>query len=101
MVMSGQVLESCTTGLRSFSANIRRSAALSRSALDSTGDTPLAQHQYPRDSPSGASARMWASRMIRIALRSRPGARSHIAVPALDGLADHRCRDLIGDLDVP
>src|SRR5262249_10121793 len=37
MVMSGQVLESCTTGLRSFSANIRRSAALSRSALDSTG----------------------------------------------------------------
>src|ERR1700730_14036834 len=26
---------------------------------------------------------------------------SHIAVPALDGLADHRCRDLIGDLDVP
>src|SRR5262245_42668192 len=27
--------------------------------------------------------------------------RSHIAVPALDGLADDRCRDLIGDLDVP
>src|SRR5215475_12014130 len=27
--------------------------------------------------------------------------RSHIAVPALDSLADHRCRDLIGDLDVP
>src|SRR5580704_13647803 len=27
--------------------------------------------------------------------------RSHIAVPALDGLADHRCRDLVGDLDVP
>src|SRR5262245_44099002 len=27
--------------------------------------------------------------------------RSHIAVPALDGLADYRCRDLIGDLDVP
>src|SRR6476620_10358307 len=26
---------------------------------------------------------------------------SHIAVPALDGLADHRRRDLIGDLDVP
>src|SRR6202047_869236 len=26
---------------------------------------------------------------------------SHIAVPALDGLADYRCRDLIGDLDVP
>src|SRR5258706_12186393 len=26
---------------------------------------------------------------------------SHTAVPALDGLADHRCRDLIGDLDVP
>src|ERR1019366_9071385 len=26
---------------------------------------------------------------------------SHIAVPALDGLADHRCRDIIGDLDVP
>ena len=26
---------------------------------------------------------------------------SHIAVPALDDLADHRCRDLIGDLDVP
>src|SRR6266566_5275378 len=26
---------------------------------------------------------------------------SHIAVSALDGLADHRCRDLIGDLDVP
>ena len=26
---------------------------------------------------------------------------SHIAVPALDGLADHRGRDLIGDLDVP
>src|SRR5262252_5898547 len=26
---------------------------------------------------------------------------SHIAVPALDGLADHRCRDLIGDLDIP
>src|SRR5262245_38503368 len=26
---------------------------------------------------------------------------SHIAVPTLDGLADHRCRDLIGDLDVP
>src|SRR6266567_739151 len=26
---------------------------------------------------------------------------SHIAVPAFDGLADHRCRDLIGDLDVP
>src|SRR5215475_15932189 len=26
---------------------------------------------------------------------------SHIAVPALDGLADHRCGDLIGDLDVP
>src|SRR5262245_43425547 len=27
--------------------------------------------------------------------------KSHIAVPALDGLAIHRCRDLIGDLDVP
>src|SRR2546423_13443454 len=27
--------------------------------------------------------------------------RSHIAVPALDGLADHRRRDLVGDLDVP
>src|SRR5262245_55724089 len=26
---------------------------------------------------------------------------SHIAVPALDGMADHRCRDLIGDMDVP
>src|SRR5262250_2965828 len=26
---------------------------------------------------------------------------SHIAVPALDGLADRRCRDLIGDVDVP
>src|SRR5882762_9068162 len=26
---------------------------------------------------------------------------SHIAVPAFDGLADHRCRDLIGDLDIP
>jgi hypothetical protein len=26
---------------------------------------------------------------------------SHIAVPALDGLPDYRCRDLIGDLDVP
>src|SRR5258705_2359335 len=26
---------------------------------------------------------------------------SHIAVPTLDRLADHRCRDLIGDLDVP
>src|SRR5438876_3988721 len=26
---------------------------------------------------------------------------SHIAVPALDGLANHRRRDLIGDLDVP
>jgi hypothetical protein len=26
---------------------------------------------------------------------------SHIAVPALDGLADYRRRDLIGDLDVP
>src|SRR4029077_10597606 len=26
---------------------------------------------------------------------------SHIAVPALDGLADHRRRDLIGDLDIP
>src|SRR5258706_8498536 len=26
---------------------------------------------------------------------------SHTAVPALDGLADHRCRYLIGDLDVP
>src|SRR5882672_11443767 len=26
---------------------------------------------------------------------------SHIAVPALDGLADDWCRDLIGDLDVP
>src|SRR5271166_4166728 len=26
---------------------------------------------------------------------------SHIAVPALDGLADHRRRDLVGDLDVP
>src|SRR5215470_9968701 len=34
--MSGQVLDSCTTGLRSFSAMSRRSAALSRSALDST-----------------------------------------------------------------
>ena len=27
--------------------------------------------------------------------------RSHIAVAALDGLADHRCGDLIRDLDVP
>src|SRR5207249_2379840 len=27
--------------------------------------------------------------------------RSHIAVPALDSLADDWCRDLIGDLDVP
>src|ERR1700722_11361779 len=27
--------------------------------------------------------------------------RSHIAVAALDGLADHRGRDLVGDLDVP
>src|SRR5258705_7082052 len=26
---------------------------------------------------------------------------SHVAVPALDGLADHRRRDLVGDLDVP
>jgi hypothetical protein len=26
---------------------------------------------------------------------------SHIAVPSLDGLANHRCRDLIADLDVP
>src|SRR5690242_2810239 len=26
---------------------------------------------------------------------------SHIAVPALDGLADHRRRNLVGDLDVP
>src|SRR6476620_5401322 len=26
---------------------------------------------------------------------------SHIAVPALDGLADNRRRDLVGDLDVP
>src|SRR3977135_2948014 len=26
---------------------------------------------------------------------------SHIAVPALDGLADYRRRDLVGDLDVP
>src|SRR5271166_3172918 len=26
---------------------------------------------------------------------------SHIAVPTLDSLADHRRRDLIGDLDVP
>src|SRR5271170_3061023 len=26
---------------------------------------------------------------------------SHIAVPALDGLADHRRRDLVGDLDIP
>src|SRR5262245_38618835 len=26
---------------------------------------------------------------------------SHIAVPALDSLADHRRRDLVGDLDVP
>src|SRR5215470_11849438 len=26
---------------------------------------------------------------------------SHIAVPALDGLPDYRCGDLIGDLDVP
>src|SRR5262245_2653608 len=26
---------------------------------------------------------------------------SHIAVPALDGLADRRCGDLVGDLDVP
>src|SRR5215469_1158362 len=26
---------------------------------------------------------------------------SHIAVPTLDGLADHRRRDLVGDLDVP
>src|SRR5215475_8562463 len=26
---------------------------------------------------------------------------SHIAVPAFDGLADHRRRDLVGDLDVP
>ena len=32
----------------------------------------------------------------------RPGRQgSHIAVPALDELADHRRRDLIGDLDVP
>src|SRR6266545_4428138 len=37
MVMSGQVLESCTTGLRSCSAVSRRSAALSRSALVITG----------------------------------------------------------------
>jgi hypothetical protein len=27
--------------------------------------------------------------------------RSHIAVPALDVLADHRCCDLVRDLDVP
>src|SRR5258708_7122068 len=33
-----------------------------------------------------------------IASRIEP---SHIAVPALDGLADHRRRDLVGDLDVP
>src|SRR5437899_7866028 len=41
--MSGQVFDSCTTGLRSFSAVSRRSAALSRSALDSTLYSPVAQ----------------------------------------------------------
>src|SRR5215472_17362547 len=40
--MSGQVLDSCTTGLRSFSAMSRRSAAWSRSALDSTLRSPIA-----------------------------------------------------------
>jgi hypothetical protein len=38
-------------------------------------------------------------------MRSRranaPKPASHIAVPALDSLADRRCRNLIGDLDVP
>src|SRR3954451_10580374 len=32
---------------------------------------------------------------------SRNDGRSHIAMPALDGLADHRGGDLVGDLDVP
>src|SRR5215813_14590823 len=41
MVMSGQVFEGWTTGLRSRSAAIRRSAALSRSACDNTVHTPL------------------------------------------------------------
>jgi hypothetical protein len=34
MVMSGQVLESCTACLRAFSAATRISAALSRSVFD-------------------------------------------------------------------
>src|SRR6266545_1282952 len=56
MVMSGQVLESWTTGLRSFSAVIRRSAALSRSACDNTMDAPSnARGQYRRGDPRGAS----------------------------------------------
>ena len=33
--------------------------------------------------------------------RPRRFRRSHIAVAALDGLADHRRRDLVRDLDVP
>src|SRR5690242_8661768 len=55
--MSGQVLDSCTTGLRSFSAMSRRSAALSRSALDSTfAFSHCNNRQYRRDRPYGASA---------------------------------------------
>ena len=34
-------------------------------------------------------------------VRATCAKRSHIAVAALDGLADHRGRDLIRDLDVP
>src|SRR5215211_835117 len=43
---------------------------------------------------AGGSSR--AMRFAYCALRL-----SHIAVAALDGLADHRCRDLVRDLDIP
>src|SRR5579859_3200821 len=37
----------------------------------------------------------------RVSLCSTRATGSHIAVAAFDGLADHRCGDLIGNLDVP
>src|SRR5215510_3867575 len=96
--MSGQVLDSCTTGLRSFSAVSRRSAALSRSALDST----LVFSRCLTDS-IGATGLVAQAPTMRLAHRNHPisgrGCAGHAGetVPALSGFRSTRKSGLRGD----
>src|SRR5689334_2797626 len=56
--------------------------------------------------PGWASSSEWSAQVVGVSRlpgvkRCRSSQHSHIPVPALDGLTDHRRRDLVGDLDVP